>query len=414
MSMNRRDFTRSVFGTASAVSLPMFIPQKVFGANNQIRMGTIGCGNRGVQLLDWDAGDEYWAVMCDCIHERADAMAAKYDRRAVYNYRRVLEDRNIDAVIVALPSHWLAQVTIEACMAGKDVYVEKPLALTIDESKAVVRAARKYNRVVQVGTQQRSLRADEIACRILRTGAMGKINKVVARNYPGMRLDHLPGVGRPPAGTNWEHWLGQAPRLPWNFKYVDRNEEKESWVEFRQFHGGNMTGHGSHAFDMVQWALGMDGSGPVEVSSPDGPDPGGEASITWKYANGVVMESGDAPVHGARFFCERGQLNITRNKFNILPFDLKRELTAKFGNPEPSREEAHLENFFDCVRSRSKPNADVEIGHRSATVAHLGNIARELGGTLHWNPVTERFIGNRKANALMSRERRQGYELPDV
>ena len=426
MSLNRRDFVRSVLGT---VSLPMFVPQKAFGANDRIRLATIGCGRRATQIVvDSDAGEKFpgeldWAVYCDCIHERADAMAAKFQKRAMYNYRRVLHDKDIDAVLIMATTHWHAQMVIEACMAGKDIYVEKPLGLTIDEGKAMVRAARKYNRVVQVGTQQRSLPADEVACRILRTGAMGKINRVVVPNYGGMFLDPLPGVGKPPPGTNWEMWLGQAPRMRYNPAYLDISDTNpHAWHNFRQFQGGTMTGLGAHGFDMVQWALGMDGSGPVEVSSENSePDPGGMPKVTWKYANGVVMESRDndnekIPWEGGKFFCERGQLNINRNRFNIMPAALKRELTARFGNPEPSREEAHVENFLECMRTRGKPVADVEIGHRSVTVAHLGNIARELGGTLHWNPVTERFIGNRnrEADALMSRERRQGYELPDV
>ncbi len=174
-----------------------------------------------------------------------------------------------------------------------------------------------------------------------------------------------------------------------------------------------MCGWGAHGLDMIQWALGMDGSGPIEAYAGDGPDQPGDAHVRWMYPGGIMVETGDAPKPGGKFFCERGQLNLDRNRFNIMPEGLKRELLRGVDVAE-TPEENHMKNFLDCVRSRHRPHADVEIGQRSVTVAHVGNIARWVGGRLEWDPVAERFTGNDRANSHLDRERRKGYELPEV
>jgi hypothetical protein len=246
----------------------------------------------------------------------------------------------------------------------------------------MIQAARKYGRVFQVGTQQRSLRPNEIACRLVRSGALGKVHKIVVNNNWGPSGKWLPAEDVP-EGLDWDRWLGQAPGdLPYNNAYIFP-EEGPNWAGFYAFSGGEMCGWGSHGYDMVQWALGMDRTGPVEVQA------------------------------GGKCFCERGQINIDRNRFNIMPAGLKRELLRSVDLTE-TPEENHMANFLDCVRSRRRPNADVEIGQRSVTVAHLANIARWSGGRLAWDPITERFRNSDRANGHLDRQHRKGYELPEM
>jgi predicted dehydrogenase len=238
------------------------------------------------------------------------------------------------------------------------------------------------------------------------------VHKVVVHNYPSPSGEWLPGENVPD-GLDWDKWLGQAPgNLPYNGRYCFPEEAPE-WPGFYAFGGGEMAGWGSHGFDQVQWALGMDGSGPIEVHAGDEPDEPNDAHVRWQYANGTVMETGDGPRPGGKFFCERGQMDIDRNRFNIMPEELKRELLRGVGSLSETPEETHMQNFLDCIRTRRRPNADVEIGHRSVTVGHLGNIARWVGGRLAWNPVAERFTNSDKANGHLDREHRKGYELPE-
>lgn len=410
--------SRRHFLAATALAVPSLLPSEVLGrprrpgASDKIRLGIIGVGRRGQQLLAAMPSDSKVVAVCDVFRSRAESVGAKYGAKVFHDCREVLDRKNVDAVVIATPDHWHALPAILACQAGKDVYCEKPLALTVTEGRAMVKAARKYDRVFQVGTQQRSMRPNEIACRLVRSGAMGKVHRIVVSRYPGPRGDWLPREDAPD-GLDWDKWLGQAPdNLPYNGKYIFP-ENEPGWSGYYAFAGGEMTGWGAHGLDMVQWALGMDNGGPVEVHAGEEPDEPDDHPVEWKYANGTVMVTGDGPRAGGKFFCEKGQINIDRNRFNVMPEGLKRELLKglAFGQ---TPEERHMANFLECVRSRRRPNADVELGHRSATVAHLGNIARWVGGKLQWDPVAERFRNSEKANGHVDRERRPGYDLPQI
>jgi predicted dehydrogenase len=399
----------------AAFALPLLVPSQVLGkprrpgANDRIRLGFIGVGRRGQQLLEAMPEGAKVVAVCDVYRPRAEVVGAKYHAKAVHDFRRVLDRKDMDVVVIATPDHWHALPAVLACQAGKDVYCEKPLALTVREGRLMVKAARKYHRVFQVGTQQRSLRPNRIACKIVRSGAMGAVKRVIVSNNRSPSGDWLPREDVP-EGLDWSQWLGQAPDIPYNNKYLFP-ENEPGWSSRYAFSGGEMCGWGAHGFDQVQWALGMDDSGPVEVYAGDDPDQPDDARVRWMYPGGVVVETGDAPKPGGKFFCERGQIDIDRNRFNVMPEGLKRELLRGVDVAETA-EENHMRDFLERVRTRRRPDADAEIGQRSVTVAHLGNIARWVGGRLAWDPVAERFTNSDKANGHLDRERRKGYEMP--
>ena len=407
---------RRFLAQGAALTLPLLVPSHVLakpprrkGASETVRLGFIGVGRRGQQLLEAMPEGGKVVAVCDVFRPRAEAVGEKYGAKVFTDFREVIDLRNVDAVVIATPDHWHALPAILACQAAKDVYCEKPLALTVSEGRLMVKAARKHDRVFQVGTQQRSLRPNQVACRLIRDGKMGHVQRVVVANNWSPTDERLPGEDVP-EGMDWNQWLGQAPGdIPYKGKYIFP-ENEPGWSAYRFFCGGEMCGWGAHGYDQLQWALGMDESGPVEVQA-DGS--AGDAHVRWRYANGVVVETGNAPKPGGKFFCERGQLNIDRNHFNIMPEGLKRELLRGVDISE-SDEADHMRNFLDCVRTRKRPNADVEIGQRSVTVAHLGNIARCVGGRLEWDAGAEKFTNSGNANELLSRARREGFELPEV
>ena len=400
----------------AAISLPLLLPSHVLakpprrkGAGDQVRLGFIGVGRRGQLLLEAMPGGAKVVAVCDVFRPRAEAVGSKYHAKVLGDFRQVIDRKNVDAVVIATPDHWHALPAITACIAGKDVYCEKPLALTVSEGRLMVRAARKHDCVFQVGTQQRSLRPNEVACRLIRDGKMGHVQQVVVANNWSPTDERLPGEDVP-EGMDWDKWLGQAPGdIPYNGKYIFP-ENEPGWSDRRFFCGGEMCGWGAHGYDQLQWAMGYDESGPVAVEAEGF---AGDAKVRWWYDCGTVAETGDAPKPGGKFYCERGQLNIDRNRFNIMPEGLKRELLRGVDFAE-SDESDHMRNFLDCVRSRNRPNADVEVGQRSVTVAHLGNIARWVGGKLEWDAGAERFTNSDKANELLACPRREGYELPEA
>jgi predicted dehydrogenase len=273
----------------------------------------------------------------------------------------------------------------------------------------MVDAARRYQRIVQTGSQQRSMVANRVACQWVREGRLGKVLEVIGSNYPSPWFCDFPAQ-ETPAGLDWDMWCGQTtPRAFHNDIFISRSNP--GWISFRQYSGGEMTGWGAHGLDQVQWALGMDETGPVEIwtegtpfdppkyAMPEprarGEKPGSYPEVLFRYANGVRLRLADGPPGGAVFVCERGEL--------------EKELRGQVDlTPEPGNE--HLKNWIQCIKSRNRPAADVEIGHRSATVCHLGNIARETGRKLKWDPVAEKFVGDASANQLVSREQRAPYQ----
>ncbi|MBP7934307.1 MAG: Gfo/Idh/MocA family oxidoreductase [Phycisphaerae bacterium] len=417
---------------AGAIGFPTIIPSHVLaapgreGANDRIGIGIIGPGRQGSAVLADAAKRGRVVAVADVNLPRAQACASKHNAKAFQDYRKMLELKEVDAVIVATPDHWRVLCCIHAAQAGKDMYAEKCLTLTIREGRVLVDAIRKYKRVFQTGSQQRSMAANRLGCELVRNGHIGKVHTVIGANYPSpwecaMRAKPIL------EGLDWDTWCGPVEPVPFhNDLYAPR--ANPGWLSFRQFSGGEMTGWGSHGLDQIQWALGMDESGPVEVwvegpkfdpptYTDAGPRAVGEARckqpmIFYRYENGTVVRLDNGPEGGAVFIGDRGKITIDRAKVKSDPVEIVKE-PAKENELHLYRSDDHMRNWFECMKSRRPCVADVETGHRSSTVCHLGNIARWLNRKLKWDPARETFAGDEEANAYLDRKRRQGYELPE-
>ena len=432
-TVSRRDFLRRSAALASAgVAAPLIIPRSVLaaedspGANDRIGLGGIGIGRQGSGVLR-NAGSQGRVVaIADVNLPRAHEKAKAYGAKAYQDYRELLDRKDIDAIVTATPDHWRALVCIHACQAEKDIYAEKPMTLTIREGRLMVQAVRKYKRVFQTGSQQRSQAQNRFGCELVRNGRIGKIHTVIGANYPSPWECAFPGQPVP-QGLDWDMWCGPTEVVPYHVDlYTPR--AKPGWISFRPYSGGEMTGWGAHGLDQVQWALGMDETGPVEVwtegpkfNPPTYTEPESRARgdkicsgpmIFYRYVGGITFKLDDGNPGGAIFVGEEGKIEIFRGRVVSSPPEIVKQ-PIKDSEIRLYRSDNHVQNWIDCIRSRERPVADVEIGHRSTTIAHLGNIARWLGRRLEWDPVGEIFPGDDEANRYLDRPRRKGYELPD-
>ena len=411
-NISRRTFTKA--GLAST-AIPYLLPKRAKGANDRIRVGVIGVGNRSGLLIDQlPEGAEIVAV-ADCYRKRMeDAVGKRKANWRIYeDHRELLERKDIDGVIVGTNDHARVLCAMHAVEAGKDVYAEKPLSLYVAEGRALVRAVRKYNRVLQVGSQQRSMAMNQLACNFVKSGGLGRIRLVLGVNYPPpVRIGPMPEEAAP-AGMNWDAWLGQTEERSFNPELFTH------WMRYWDYSGGEMTNWGAHGIDQIQAALGMDTTGPVEFYPlPDAP----QGAVGWRYANGVEvrLELPDAGniQGGAMFVGEKGRIEITRNDFRTDPQNMIKDVPPQEEIDKWKRAQwqakYHMQDWLDSMRSRKMPLADVEIGHRSISVCHIANITRQLGRKLRWNPETERFTGDAEANDYLVRTRRKGYELPEA
>jgi predicted dehydrogenase len=416
---------------AATLAAPLVLPARVFAAqgrrtpNDRIGVGYIGVGRRGVQLMGLPKEGRIVAV-CDINQPRADTVAVARKCRAYYDYRKMLDAKDVDAVIIATVDHWHALPSIDACRAGKDVYTEKPLSLTVREGRAMVEAARKHNRVFQTGSQRRSMKHHRLGCQLVRAGRIGKIQTVIAHNYPSPWDCDLPGQPVP-KGLPWDVWCGQTEPRPYHADiYVPRGNP--GWISFTPYSGGEMTGNGAHGLDQVQWALGTDATGPVEIwperneplkppvyavpeSRTRGDSVCSQNRVSFRYANGVVVKLDNGPEAGAIFVGDKGKVVVGNSSFTCEPAGLAEEPLAP-ADPRLEVSDDHFQNWFDCIRSRRRPIADVEIGHRSAVICHLCNIARWVGRRLRWDPERELFPGDEEANKYLQRPQRKAYQLP--
>jgi predicted dehydrogenase len=428
--LHRREFLRAGGALAGGcLALPTLISCSALGtadhpgANDRIGVGYIGVGRRAQQLMNLPKSARFIAVS-DVYLPRAKQIAEKLLCDAIEDYHELLDRKDVDAVVIASPDHWHALHAVHACQAGKDVYVEKPITLTIAEGRKMVEAARKYKRIVQCGSQQRSMEPNRHGCAMIRDGVIGKLREVIAHNYPSPWEAKLPGQPLP-EGLDWDAWCGQVEVVPFN-KDIFTPRAKPGWISLRPFSGGEMTGWGAHGLDQVQWAFGADGSGPVEVwvegekfDPPTLTKPEKFTSVNpkcshpavfFRYADGPVVKLADGPQGGAIFVGEKGKITIDRDVCKVEPAEL--DPYPKKSKRKPWREE-HLQNWFDCMVSRKLPAADVEIAHRTTTVCHLGNIARWTNRKLKWDPVKETFPDDAEANQYLSRPQRKPYRLPE-
>jgi predicted dehydrogenase len=437
--MNRRGFLQ-------AAAAPMIASPRIFGANSRLKVGVIGVGNRArwlmqyfgreVDEVDLVAVADCYLVRCygkDPAMQRSTPFNEGSDRWAKYSsYHRMFDQEKLDAVWIETTTHARALAVIHAMQASLDVYAEKPIHLTVEEGRAMVKAAARYKRVFQAGSQQRSMPINRYASELVRNGKIGRIKTVKVCNYlPG--LAWKPQPEQPvPEGLDWDVWCNQTELRPYHptlhrqwSNYVDYDDGGESW---------GVSGWGTHGLDQVQCALGMDRTGPVEIwtedlvtkDAPDFPlarNPNfsqllNRKPVVMKFANGTQVELSEPGKNshsqlGGIFVGDSGRIEIVRGDFTADPPELRKNAPPVL--PEGKGEDVpHLKNFVECVMSRKQTNADVETAHRATTLCHLVSICRLLDRKLKWDPEAEKFAGDDEANRLLSRPRRKGYELPRV
>ena len=432
-ALSRRDFVKRL--RAAAVATGLMSPglnganyDQVTGANDRIHLGLIGCGGRGQDVMRHflELGVTVTAV-CDPDErhmEEARQLAGGHADK-IRDFRKLLERKEIDAVIVATPDHWHALPTILACEAGKDVYVEKPLAYSVSEGRAMVKAAQGTDRIVQIGTQQRSGEHYHRAVEMIQKGDLGKISRARIWNVWNNTLGE--GGGRwgsigsppdsdPPDGVDYDLWLGPAPKRPFN-----PNRFHWNYVYFWDYAGGMMTGWGVHHVDVVHWALGQDA--PLMVSAGGGkfvlkdaretPDtldalieyPGFTLQASFYHTNARPIEGRD---YGIAFYGTQATMLLTREGFEVWP---EGDHTQPIRSEGSALDGPFQRQFLECMRSRRKPFADVETGHRSTIPVLLANIAYKTKRKLKWDSDNERFIGDEEANQYLQREYRKPWHL---
>jgi predicted dehydrogenase len=444
--LNRRDFTKTaaVAGLSTALA-----SSRVLGANERIRLGFIGLGNRGDQVLDAFLAHKDCEVpaICDIYQPYLDFAAKKIgtNPKQYRDYRKLLDQKDLDGVVINTPDHWHALQTIHACQADKDVYVEKPLSLCVVEGRKMVEAARKHKRVTQVGLHRRSSAFCKEAAELVRKGAIGQVT--AARAFH-IQNEWPKGIGNPaneepPKDFDWDAWLGPAPKVPYN---KNRTFYRFRW--FYDYSGGQLTNFGVHYLDMIHWALGQDA--PLAVTAmggkfvmPDNREVPDTLEVIWTYPGNTLVTfsqfNATAPPASQlraeiEFRGTKGTLYVLSNGWEIVPDNLtpneffartpldrtiersyrqgaKPEIKAQSGKGKADTAD-HARNFLDCLRSRQKCNCDIEVGHRDTSAALIGNIAHKTKSYLEWDAKSETFPNNQAANKLLSYPYRAPYKLP--
>ncbi|WKN40849.1 Gfo/Idh/MocA family protein [Tunicatimonas pelagia] len=421
LSSSRRKFIEASLSALAGISI---VPRRVLGGANytspsdQITVGYIGTGKqgRGTLFKKFIKIPEVQIVAaCDVDTQKlsdftqmasayyAENRSQKANQINVHSdFRELLERKDVDAVIIVTPDHWHATASILACEAGKDVYCEKPLSLTVKEGRDMVKATRKHQRVFQTGSMQRSWEDFHRAAELVINGYIGDIERVVVS--VGGPPDACEQPAEPvPSHLDWNMWQGPAPKREYS-SFFAPSMSWDGWPRWRYckyYGGGLMTDWGAHMFDIAQWALGKDDSGPVEVI-PDGKE---YKVLTYLYEDGTPMVREDFGKGNAiRFEGSEGVIEVSRQFLNV-PENLKdQKISDSDIHLYKSRD--HYRDWLDAIRQRSKPICDVEVGHRTATVCNIGNIAYELNRPLRWNPKKEKFKGDREANQMLSRKQR--------
>jgi predicted dehydrogenase len=432
--IERRDFLKATLATAGAGLGKAPAIGRVLGANDRVIVGVIAVGGQGrANLRDFLTQPEVEvAALCD-VHpesfektyreQRIPAAAIEKATRH-QDFRALLDHKDINAVIISTPDHWHALQTILACQAGKDVYVEKPLALTIHEGRKMIEAARRYHRVVQAGTQQRSGEHFQQAVEVVRSGKLGQVCQVRTWNFSNEDGIGNPPDSDPPPGLDWDLWLGPAPKVRYN-----RNRCLYTFRWFWDYSGGKLTDWGTHLIDIVQWAMGV--NAPLSATAAGGkyvlkdnretPD---TLVVTYEYPGFLLTYETrttnarglDGHGYGIQFHGTEATLFLDRNGFEVIPETRKQgdkqvPRTEPMSRGKSEQHIAHIRNFLDCVKSRRRPNSDVEIGHYATATPHLGNIAFRAGRKIRWDAEREQVLGDAEANKLVSKPYRAPWKL---
>ncbi len=452
MKQSRRQFLARTVSAAASAPVYMASAAGKIPANDRIALGIIGVGCMGRGHVRVCLGDPAVQVMAVCdvdrmrrenARRRVDETYAKdrakgsYSGCVAYNdYRELIARDDLDGVVIVTPDHWHALASVDAARAGKDVYCEKPVTLTIEEGRRLVEVVRQYGCVFQTGTQYRSMYRTRKVIEFVRRGGLGKIRSVFTHwgrvRNPGGPSAYYPQDPVLPAetvpdGLDWNLWVGPASWRPYNSRY-HRNPIPGvvPWVFCSAFGAGAVTSYHSHAADVIQYALGAERSGPVEVIHPSS---GEFPTLTYRYANGTLLHLVDhwgmvesvykavpssarlAGNFGGVFVGERGWVTSMYNggPFQGAPEEIFKEMGLK--SREVTHANNHHANWFECVRTRGRPSSDEEIGHRSASLGHLANLTYELGRSLKWDPDKEVFPGDAEANRLRSRAMREPWRM---
>jgi predicted dehydrogenase len=427
---------------SAAFTLPYFVPGQVLGqagqlgANETVRIGVVGLGGRARGLVSdclQNVRGYRLVAISDCFAPLFATFLAQVKKAgfdgpcATYeDCREMFTKEKLDGVMVQTTTHARAWVCAHAMQAGLDVYIEKPMCLTVAEGRYLVNAARKWKRVTQVGSQQRSMPINNWASDLVKNGAIGKVHTVLAPNFIGPQTwTNQPPQPLPEGGCDgwWDVWTNQAPLRPYH------SQLHHGWASWRDYDGGGksfgVTGWGTHSYDQVNRALGTDETGPVEVlleepvrASQSGKFKGDRAKVTMTFTTGTKLklhlESEEGPGLGAIFVGDRGKIEINRGRVASNPKELV-ESPDNPGKKDVAGAAPHVANWLECIKTRARCNADVEFGQRSTTLCYLVNIARDLGRVgevLKWDPASERFTNCDEANLHLARPRRRGYELP--
>jgi predicted dehydrogenase len=444
-SLGRRDFMkRAGIGAMTAGAAAGFglssVPARAAGANDRVRVGLVGAGQQGTgDMKDFALQPDVEIVaVCDVYEPNLQKAlgVAGGQAQSYKDFRQVLDRKDIDVVIVGTPDHWHALPMVEACKAGKDVYVEKPICCAVEEGKVMVEAARKHSRVVQVGTQQRSAVHFQEAVKLVQQGYLGKVSFVRTWNYSN---DYPQGIGNPPdsnppSGLDWDSWLGPAPKVPFN---ANRFGVGDRWSTFRYFWdyaGGFMTDWGVHLMDIVQWAMQVDGPDAISAAGgkffiEDNAETPDTLQVTYQYPHFVAVyenrwDNGNSMYnhgYGIEFHGTDATMFVDRGGFEVFPETRPSAPGSKHLNnraPSMKMDAAnndhydHIRNFLDCVKSRQRPISDIEIGHRSTSVCLLGNVAYRSQRHILWDVANQRLKeGGSNAEQYVARHYREPWVL---
>lgn len=421
--VTRRGLLRAA---AAACAAPWFLSASARASSRRVApgdrlaMGFIGVGNMGGGHVGYFLGDRDVQIVAVCDvdadkrekfrrqiedHYADERDAGTFSGCAVYNdYEELLARPDIDCVLIAVPDHWHAIISIAACRAGKDVYCEKPLALTVREAEQMVVAARRYGSVFQTGSQQRSDRNFRFASELVRNGRIGRLRRITVNiGLPSADRQFATEPVRP--GLDWERWLGPAPWSPYSAERCS-GDYSGGWRLIRDYSGGMTTDWGAHHFDICQWAMGQDETGgPEEILPPGGPD---QPTLTYRYPGGVTMSRGSC--NGILFEGDGGKIEVNRGHFRTEPDEIGRTPIAP-GEVRLYDSPHHQRNWIECIRSRRRPICDVAIGASSVTVCHLGNIACWTGRPIRWDAARREIVGDAEASRWLDRPKRAPYRI---
>jgi predicted dehydrogenase len=430
MSTKNNNISRRDFVSKASLALGSFliVPRHVLGGKKAdgsrylapsdiISLGFIGTGKqgRGLTTSFLSTNQVRIAALSEVYQAKAqltlDRIKTHYEKNSqlgafsdipVYqDFRELLNRKDIDAVVIATPDHWHAAMAVRAAEAGKDIYCEKPLSLTVREGRAMVNAARKHKKVFQTGSMQRSWPEFRQTAELIRNGYIGEV-KSIKVNVGAPPIAYNLAEEKLPEGLDWGKWLGPNESVLFNSELAPPTSKDvfPNWRLYREFGGGMVTDWGAHMFDIVQWSLGMDDSGPVEVLAPDGKE---IKFLTYKYENGITMTHEKWEWNNAiHFVGTEGEIKVQRKKIETTPISLKDKVIGET-EKHVYKSENHYKDFLDAIRNRSKPICDVEVGHRTASVCNIGNIAYRLNRSLKWDPKKEIFTDDKEANALLGR-----------